>query len=104
MRRIRVSAMAEQDLDDIWLYIARDSGSMETADRFVQRIVETFTLFSRTPEAGKLRNDIGPEVRSFPVGKYVIYYRIHARNVVISRVIHGMRDQHAAYQTESDPT
>jgi plasmid stabilization system protein ParE len=36
----RLSAEAESDLDDIWVYLARQSGSPETADRLVDSITE----------------------------------------------------------------
>ena len=42
MKRIRVADPAEQDLDDIWYYIAKNSGSIEIADgRFDHRGVPT---------------------------------------------------------------
>jgi plasmid stabilization system protein ParE len=31
MKRIRVSAPAERDLDDIWRYIVKKSGSLDVA-------------------------------------------------------------------------
>jgi len=100
MKRIRVSRLAEQDLDEIWLRTARTSGNTEIADGIVASIVETFRLFARTPEAGARREDIAPGVRGFPIGKFIVYYRVNGKHVVISRVIHGMRDQRNAYSSE----
>ena len=64
----------------------------------VDSITEAFPLFARTPEAGTRRDDIDVGVRGFPVGNYIIYYRESGQSVVISRVIHGMRDQKTAYR------
>ena len=75
MRRIRVSRLAEQDLDAIWYRIANESGSIETANGLLESITGKFILFSRTPEAGTRRDDIDPGVRGFPFGKYLSYYR-----------------------------
>ena len=36
-------------------------------------------------------------LRGFPVAKYIVYYHATSKHVVISRVLHGMRDQTAAY-------
>jgi toxin ParE1/3/4 len=102
MKGIRVSSLAEQDLDSIWYRIAAQSGSIEIANGVVDSITETFALFASTPEAGTRRNDIESGVRGFPVGKYLIYYRDTERFVVISRVIHGMRDQSTAYCGDSE--
>lgn len=99
-RRIRVAAPAERDLDDIWYRIARDSGSIDIANRAIDAITEVFPLFAHTPQAGTRRDEISEGLRGFPVGNYVIYYRESGPHVVISRVIHGMRDQKAAYTGE----
>ncbi len=100
MKRIRVADPAERDLDDIWYYIAKKSGSIDIANRIVDSIAETFSLFARAPEAGMKRDEIEAGLRGFPVANYIIYYREIDQYVVISRVIHGMRDQKTAYVDE----
>lgn len=69
MASIILTAKAEEDLLDIWLYIAADN-----------------------PEIGPARPDIAPEFRYFPVGGYLILYRLVKGNVEIVRVVHGMRN------------
>lgn len=102
MKRIRVSSLAEKDLDEIWYHIATRSGSIEIADGVIHSITRTFSLFADTPDAGIRRDEIEPGVRTFPVGKYIIYYRESGKYLVISRVIHGMRDQTAAYRLDPE--
>ena len=88
-----VAPQAESDLVEIWLYIARESGSMETANRVIDAITERFLFLSSFPFAGRARDlDFGSRTRSFPVGEYVIVYSIEGANVSILRVIHGRRD------------
>ena len=71
---------------------------MDVADRFVDTLTKRFPMLEESPQAGRLRNDIESGVRSFPVGAYVIYYRPNPRTgIVIARVIHGSRDQVAAW-------
>lgn len=100
MKRIRVSAPAERDLDEIWHQIARSSGNIEIADNLIEAITEAFRLFARAPAAGTRRDQIDPGLRGFPVGNYIIYYRDSGPHITISRVLHGMRDQKAAYRQE----
>jgi toxin ParE1/3/4 len=91
----RLSTLAEQDLDEIWSYIAEDA-SPATADRLIDAIIDRFELLAEQPRMGRLRPEFGEGVRSFTVENYVIYYR-HERDVVVARVLHGRRDQIAAW-------
>jgi len=100
VKRVRISRRAEQDLDDVWYYIVKQSGNQEIADRLVESIAGTFPLFAHTPAAGTKRDEIEFGVRVFPVGNYLIYYAVTELHVVISRVLRGMRDQKAAYRVE----
>ena len=92
MKRYRLSRPAKDDLDEIWLRIAREA-SPETADRFVDEITARFPFLAGMPEAGRSRDDLESGLRSFPVEDYLIYYRRARRGILISRVIHGRRDQ-----------
>jgi toxin ParE1/3/4 len=88
----RLSAEAESDLDDIWVYIARQSGSLETADRLIDSITERIWLLSRYPHLGRRRDhDLRPDLRTFPVGDYVIVYRVEGDDVLVLRVLQGSR-------------
>ena len=98
MKRIRVSAPAERDLDDIWLRIATESGSIDIANGVVDSITDVFPLFAHTSQAGTKRDEINEGVRGFPVGKYIVYYRESGPYIIVSRVIHGMRDQRTAFR------
>jgi toxin ParE1/3/4 len=91
----RLSRLAERDLDEIWSYVAEDA-SLETADRLIDAIVEKFELLSEQPRMGRLRPEFGAGVRSFTVENHVIYYR-HDGEILIARILHGRRDQAAAW-------
>lgn len=95
----RLSSLAEQDLDEIWLHVAEDA-SPSTADRLIDDIIDRFNLLAEKPRMGRLRPEFGEGVRSFTVENHVIYYR-HESEVLIARVLHGRRDQAAAW-AESD--
>ena len=89
----RTAPEAEADLDDIWQYIATEGGSVETADRLIESITRRFLLLASWPHMGRLRDDdLRPGVRTFPVGNYVIAYRLEGNDVLILRVLRGSRD------------
>jgi plasmid stabilization system protein ParE len=57
---------AEAELDDIWLYVARASGSIEIANRLIDTITERLFLLGQYPQMGRRRDhDLRPGLRSF---------------------------------------
>jgi Plasmid stabilization system protein len=90
MAVIQLTAQAEEDLIELWLYIAQDNPA--AADRVLDDIEERFHSLAENPLMGRLRPDIAPELRYFVVGKYLILYRIVPDGIQIVRVIHGARD------------
>ena len=94
-----VAPQAAADLDHIWYYVAKESGSAELADRLVDAITERFYLLSTHPRVGRERPDLRPGLRSFPVEDYVILYRITAADdVVILHVPHSRQDIYRVVQ------
>jgi toxin ParE1/3/4 len=98
--RYRLSELAEQDLLETWLYVAADT-SVERADRLLEAIGQRFELLAEHPRMGRRRPEFGPHVRSFVVEKHVIYYRPE-KELLIARVLHGSRDQAAAWQESAE--
>jgi toxin ParE1/3/4 len=98
--RYRLSELAEQDLLETWLYVAADT-SVERADRLLEAIGQRFELLAEHPRMGRRRPEFGPDVRSFVVEKHVIYYRPD-KELLIARVLHGSRDQAAAWQESAE--
>lgn len=90
MAKVRLSRLARTDLDDIWLYIARDSAT--TADSFLDLLVSKFPLLAANPEMGARRPELAAELRSFPVKNYLILYRKQKDHLEIVRVVSGFRD------------
>ncbi|MCU1261475.1 MAG: plasmid stabilization system [Bryobacterales bacterium] len=87
---------ADADLDEIWYYTAKESGSVETADRFIDPITDRFYLLSDNPDIGRRRDEyLRPGLRSFNIGQYLIIYRIENEDVVILYVVRGSRNLEA---------
>jgi toxin ParE1/3/4 len=90
----RLAPEAEGDLDEIWLYTARESGSVEIADRLLDSIADRFLLLAQHPHVGCARDsDLRPGLRSFPVGRYITLYRVtEDGDVLILHVFPAARD------------
>jgi toxin ParE1/3/4 len=78
------------DLAEIWDYIADDSEAQ--ADAFVAKIDAKFQILAKQPGIGRLRDELAADLRSLPIGRYVIFYLSLANGVEIIRVLHGSRD------------
>lgn len=89
-RRLYFSASAREDLNRIFDYISQDNPS--AAADLLKKIKETCNHVARFPEIGPLRDDLGIDLRCFPVGNYIIFYRANEGRVDIVRVLHGSRD------------
>ena len=84
---------AEAELDDTWLYVARESSNIEAANRLIDTITDHFWLLAQHPQIGRRRDaDLRPGLRSFPVGEYIIIYRIEEEDILILHVMRGSRD------------
>ena len=70
---------AHDDVLEIWDYIAEDS--VARADAFIDRIDRTFQTLAQRPAMGRSRSELAPGLWSFPVGRYVIFYRTLSNGV-----------------------
>ena len=91
----RLTRQARRDVLDIWRYIAKDNEP--AADRFVDLLTHYFKLLGDNPRAGRRRDQLRRGYRSFPVGEYLIFYRIMKPGVCIMHVVHGRRDLEALF-------
>ncbi|MGB8397985.1 type II toxin-antitoxin system RelE/ParE family toxin [Bradyrhizobium sp.] len=91
--RPRKSPQAEIDLTSIWNFISNDS--VKAADAFIDRIEAVFDMLAQTPLAGRTREDLAPNLRSFPVRSYVIFYVPVSDGIEVVRVMNSRQDIHA---------
>jgi toxin ParE1/3/4 len=90
--------LARRDLSEIWEYIADDNETQ--ADAFVDLIDRKFQELAHHPNMGRSREELAECLRSFPIGRYVIFYRVMPEVVEIVRVLHGSRDLNAIFNPE----
>lgn len=84
------SPAAEEDITEIWLYIAADN--LAAANQFVENLKDIAELIATQPNIGVLRAALGEHIRSHAIGNYVIYYRPVTEGIELVRVLHGARD------------
>ena len=97
MGSVLLSDPAHHDRREIWNTIADDD--MDAADRYIDRLESVFLSLSDSPQMGRDRSKDfrTPGLRSFPVGKYLIFYLADPDHsgVVIARILHAARDVEA---------
>jgi toxin ParE1/3/4 len=100
MARLTITESARADLREIRDYIAKDNPA--AARRVVERLRTQARKLAQTPGIGRRREDLRPDLFSFPVGKHVLFYRPQPGGIVLVRVLHGARDLPALFST-SEP-
>jgi toxin ParE1/3/4 len=86
-REIVLRPQARQDLIEIWRFIAEDNEA--AADR---RIDDLLAMLRDRPLAGRARPELAPDLRSFPVSNYVLFYLPLADGIELVRVRSGYLD------------
>ena len=89
MPKFTRTSRAEEDLIEIWGYIAEDNP--HAADQMLETIDAKCTLLAKNPRLGPARPDLAPDLRYFPVVSYLILYRETSDGVEIVRILHGAR-------------
>ena len=90
MAHLIIAPAAQQDLSDIFDYIARDKPI--AAANWVETIEQKCKLIATTPEFGEKRPEYGFDIRSSVVGRYVIFFRPIEDGIEVVRVIAGDQD------------
>ena len=103
MRRLVLLDAAVDDLTSILDYIARESGSPETARHFVDRIVRQCTRLASLPGMlGRARPELRADIRSFAFRGYVIFFRYRDDRLEVVSVLEGHRDVDAHFAEKDD--
>jgi toxin ParE1/3/4 len=76
---------AEEDLIDIWRYIAHDSES--AADRLLDRFADAAEKLAAHPDAGRPRPELAEGLRSLYVGNYVLFYTVTPPRLILVRIL-----------------
>lgn len=91
MKEYSLTDLTKDEVRDIWEFIARDNE--DAADRWITRIVEAFDMLARNPHTGHTRKDLAdPQFLFWPIGEYLVIYRIVDDDIEIVAVTQGARD------------
>ncbi len=90
MNRYKISQLAEQDLEDIWVYLAQNN--QIAADKEIANILNRLPMLAQFPDMGQIRDDLGEKLRSFPVKVYVVFYTKIDDGIEVVRILHQSRD------------
>ena len=96
MRVVKVAAAAEEDLKEIWAYVAEHNP--EAAGRLIKEITGRFAFLRDYPQTGRKQDKLLVNLRSFAVKSYIIFYQPFDGGVEILRVLHGSRDIESIFE------
>jgi aryl-alcohol dehydrogenase-like predicted oxidoreductase len=66
--------------------------NMAAADGLLDEMERQCKQIARQPLMGRSRPELRPALRSFPVGRYVLFYQPTADGIELVRVLHSARD------------
>jgi toxin ParE1/3/4 len=89
---------AEQDIEEIWSFIAEDSP--DNATRFIHQLEKQIATLERLPERCSLISEnksMNSRYRHLIYRKYRTIFRVLGRRVFVVRIIHGARLLNASF-------
>ncbi|MDN5753215.1 MAG: type II toxin-antitoxin system RelE/ParE family toxin [Nitrosospira sp.] len=98
MQAIYKRPLAQEDLTEIWEYIAKDS--IRRADAFIDTVDRKLRTLAAQPMMGRARDELMIGLRSFPTGRYVLFYALVTDGIALVRVLHSARDITAQFDSE----
>jgi toxin ParE1/3/4 len=81
---------ALRDLERIVLRIAADDPG--AARRFRDRILDRIDVLRALPESAQPRTEFGANIRTIPIGRYIVFVRVAVPNITVLRIMHSARD------------
>ena len=91
MKPFVLTPRAEQDVSDIWDYIAADN--IEAADRVLDALEKALHKLAKNPGIGHMREELADRRhRFFLVYSYLIVYRFETKPLQVIRVLNAARD------------
>ncbi len=95
MTRLVITPLAEIDTEEIGDYIANDNP--DRAFSFIIELRGQCQKIALSPQAYRLRRELGHDIRSCAHGNYVIFFSHDEKDVRILRILHGARNISALF-------
>ncbi|MBF0620952.1 MAG: type II toxin-antitoxin system RelE/ParE family toxin [Magnetococcales bacterium] len=87
MSKFEFSEQAEIDLLETVTYISQHNAL--AAETWLNKIISTCYNISQSPLMGRERPELGRDIRSFPIGRFIIFYRPIETGMYVVRVLRG---------------
>ncbi|MEQ9483410.1 type II toxin-antitoxin system RelE/ParE family toxin [Coleofasciculus sp. F4-SAH-05] len=101
MSEIFKRPLAQTDLDAIWDYLEEHSSQEQAAD-FLRKLYAKLETLAQNPYIGRIRDELLPELRSFPFRDYLIFYFPLTNGIEVVRVLYGRRDIERIFVEEGE--
>ncbi len=88
---LRISAKAERDLEQIWVYSIENWGETQ-AELCLFQMRGAFELLRSNAGLARSAEDVRPGLRKFTVGSHILYVRVGDNFLRIVRILHGSMD------------
>jgi len=86
-----LSRDAEEDLQDIYIFSENNWGEKQ-AEKYIYDLYETFKFIAENPKLGRVRPELGKEIRSKTQSSHVIIFTEWKYEIAILRILHSSRD------------
>ena len=83
----RFSRMAETDLLGIATYTLNTWGEEQTVS-YIDGLESCCRQLVNNPQLGRACDQVRPGLRRLEYGRHVVFYRVEANGIVISRILH----------------
>jgi len=91
--KVTILQIAREDIGEIYFYIAVDSPKSALA--MTDKITDKIDMLAELPLIGKIVSDnelAKQEYRMLIINNFIAFYKVIDDEVVVYRVLHGMRD------------
>jgi toxin ParE1/3/4 len=104
MAAYRLSCLAEADLLDIATYTLHIWGQ-DQAIRYVDDLEVCCQRIADNPELGRACDHVRPGLRRMEHGRHVLFYRIEAKGILVSRILHQrmLPERQSIHEEDSEP-
>ena len=100
MARVLWDREAKEDLRELALFIGTERHSPRAACTLIDSIVAKCDLYGAQPHLGETRPDLGPDLRVFRAGNYVVVYLPLEDGIHVLRVFDARRDYPRLFRME----
>jgi toxin ParE1/3/4 len=87
MASYRLSPLGETDLLGIATYTLNTWGQDQTVS-YIDGLEACCQQLANMPELGRACDQVRPGLRRMEYGRHVLFYRVEAKGIVISRILH----------------